>query len=159
IWAPILLVRWIVVPLRMPRVAYWTVRIGWPLSLTKEIEASAVVYGALALARTIPSKEAISWLERKLRNAEPIRGAAVVAAGLLAALHQDVDQARALLGIADRMHIRLIPGSMRVIARDWLVVDAARFGNWLRVIRLGRHGIFRLRWSYCMARIAERLTE
>ena len=158
IWAPIPLVQWIVVPLRMPRAAYWTVRIGWPLGLTKEIEASAVVYGALALARTSPSEEAIGWLERRLRNSEAIQGAGVVAAGLLAALRKDIDQARGLLGIADRMHTRLIPRSMRLIARDWLVVDAARLGNWHRVVRLGRHGMIRLRWSYSMARIGERLT-
>jgi hypothetical protein len=158
IWAPIPLLQWIVVPLRMPRAAYWTVRIGWPLGLTKEIEASAVVYGALALARTSPSEEAISWLERKLRNSEPILGAGVVAAGLLAALRKDVDHARGLFAVADRMHTRLIPRSMRLIARDWLVVDAARLGNWHRVIRLGRHGMTRLRWSYSMARIGERLT-
>jgi hypothetical protein len=158
IWAPTPLVRWIVVPLRMPRTAYWTVRICFPLGLIKETEAGAVVYGALALARTSPSDEAISWLERKLRNAETIQGSGVVAAGLLAALRKDVDQARGLLTIADRMHARLIPQSMRLIARDWLVVDAARVGNWHRVIRLGRHGMTRLRWSYSMARIGERLT-
>jgi hypothetical protein len=158
IWVPIPLLQWIVVPLRMPRAAYWTVRIGWPLGLTKEIEASAVVYGALALARTSPSEAAISWLERKLRNSEPIQGAGVVAAGLLAALRKDVDQARGLLAIADRMHARLIPRSIRLIARDWLVADAARVGNWHRVIRLGGHGMTRLRWSYSMARIGERLT-
>jgi hypothetical protein len=109
IWVPIPLLQWIVVPLRMPRVAYWMVRIAWPLGLTKEIEASAVVFGALALARTSPSEQAISWLERKLRNSEPIQGAGVVAAGLLAALRKDVDHARGLFGVADRMHARLIP--------------------------------------------------
>jgi hypothetical protein len=158
IWAPIPVLRWVVVPLRLPRTAYWTARISWPLGLTKEIEASAVVFGALALARTgHPSEEAISWLERKLRNSEPIHGAGVVAAGLLAALRKDIDRARGLLATADRMHKRLIPRSMRVIARDWLVVDAARVGNWHRVIRLGRYGMITLRWSYSMARIGERL--
>jgi hypothetical protein len=157
IWAPTLLLRWIVVPLRMPRTAYWTVKIFFPLGLIKEIDAGAVVYGALALARKSPSDETTSWLELKLRNAETIRGAGVVAAGLLAALRKDVDRARGLLATADRMHWRLIPGSIRVIARDWLVVDAARVGNWHRVIRLGRDGVPILRWSYCMARIGERL--
>jgi hypothetical protein len=157
IWAPTPLLRWIVVPLRMPRTAYWTVRICFPLGLIKEIEAGAVVYGALALARKKPSDKTISWLERKLRNAETIQGAGVVAAGLLAALRKDIGRARGLLATADRMHWRLIPGSIRAIARDWLVVDAARVGNWHRVIRLGMSSD-RLRWSYNMARIAERLT-
>ena len=158
IWAPTPLVRWIVVPLRMPRTAYWTVRICFPLGLIKEIEAGAVVYGALALARKSPSNEAISWLERKLRNAQTIQGCGVVAAGLLAALRKDIDRARGLFGTADRMHERLIPRSIRAIARDWLVVDAARAGNWHRVIRLGLSSTNRMRWSYTMARIAERLT-
>ena len=157
IWAPTPLLRWIVVPLRMPRTAYWTVRICFPLGLIKEIEAGAVVYGALALARKKSSDETISWLERKLRNAETIQGAGVVAAGLLAALRKDIGRARGLLATADRMHWRLIPGSIRAIARDWLIVDAARVGNWHRVIRLGMSSD-RLRWSYNMARIAERLT-
>jgi len=158
IWAPTPLVRWIVVPLRMPRTAYWTVRICFPLGLIKEIEAGAVVYGALALARKSPSNKAISWLERKLRNAQTIQGCGVVAAGLLAALRKDIDRARGLFGTADRMHERLIPRSIRAIARDWLVVDAARAGNWHRVIRLGLSSTNRMRWSYTMARIAERLT-
>jgi hypothetical protein len=158
IWAPTPFLRWIVVPLRMPRTAYWTVRICFPLGLIKEIEAAAAVYGALALARRSPSDEAISWLERKLRNAETIRGSGVVAAGLLAALRKDIDRARGLFATANRMHPRLIPRSMRTIARDWLVVDSARVGNWHRVICLGRHGMTRLRWSYSMARIGERLT-
>jgi hypothetical protein len=158
VWAPTLLLRWIVVPLRMPRTAYWTIRICFPLRLIKEIEAGAVVYGALALARTSPSNEAIGWLERKLGNAETIQGAGVVAAGLLAALRKDIDRARGLLGTADRMHTRLIPRSIQAIARDWLVVDAARVGNWRRVIRLGLSSTNKLRWSYNMARIAERLT-
>jgi hypothetical protein len=158
VWAPTPLLRWIVVPLRMPRTAYWTVRICFPLELIKEIDAGAVVYGALALARKSPSNEAIGWLERKLRNAQTIQGAGVVAAGLLAALRKDVDRARGLLGTADRMPARLIPRSIRAIARDWLVVDAARVGNWHRVIRLGLSSTNRLRWSSNMARIAERLT-
>jgi hypothetical protein len=158
IWAPTPLLRWTVVPLRMPRTAYWTVRTCFPLGLIKEIEAAAVVYGGLALARKNPSEEAISWLERKLRNAETIQGSGVVAAGLLAALRHDTDRARGLLATADRMHARLIPRSMRAIARDWLVVDAARVGNWPRVIRLGLTDTNRLRWSYSMARIGERLT-
>jgi len=158
IWAPTTVLRWIVVPLRMPRVAYWTVRLCWPLGLVKEIEAGGVMYGALALARKGASDEAVRWLEQRLRNAEPMRGAGVVAAGLLAALRKQDNLAYSLLSLADRMDKRLISRATRAIARDWLVVDAARVGNWRRVIRLGRHGTSRLRWSYSMARIGERLT-
>jgi hypothetical protein len=158
ILAPTTILRWILVPLRMPRVAYWTVRICWPLGLVKEVRAGAVMFGALALARKGVADEAVTWLEQRLRRAEPMKGAAVVAAGLLAALRKDDDLARCLFAMADRMDRRLISRSVRAIARDWLVVDAARVGNWQRVIRLGRSGSSWLRWSYSMARIAERLT-
>jgi hypothetical protein len=157
IWAPTIILRWIVVPLRMPRLAYWMVRICWPLGLVKEIRAGAVVFGALALAQKGASDESLTWLAQRLRSAEPLHGAGVVAAGLLAALRKDDDLARCLFAMADRMDNRLISRSVRAIARDWLVVDAARAGNWLRVIRLGRRTPIKLRWSYGMARIAERL--
>jgi hypothetical protein len=45
----------------------------------------------------------------------------------------------------------------RRIARDWLVVDAARIEHWREVARLGRRGWASRRWSYAMARLAERL--
>ena len=157
IWAPTTILRWIVVPLRMPRLAYWTVMICWPLGIVKELRAGGVIFGALALPRKGAADKDIRWLEQRLRNAEPMQGAAVVAAGLLAALRKDDDLARRLFAVADRMDKRLISRSVRAIARDWLVVDAARVGNWQKVIRLGRHGSGWLRWSYSMARIAERL--
>jgi len=158
IWAPTPVLRWIIVPLRMPRLAYWTVKLCWPLGLAKEIEAGGVMYGALALARQGAPDEAVTWLEQRLHSTQPMRGVGVVAAGLLAALRKEDDLARRLLFLADRMNPRLISRAARAIARDWLVVDAARVGNWQRVIRLGRRGTSWLRWSYSMARIGERLT-
>lgn len=158
IWAPTIVVRWIVVPLRMPRVAYWTIRLCWPLGHVKEIRAGGVIYGALALARKGASEEAVLWLEHKLHNAEQMQGAGVVAAGLLAALRKESDLARRLLWLADTMDAPLISRPARTVARDWLVVDAARLGDWHRVVRLGRHRSNSLRWSYSMARIGERLT-
>jgi hypothetical protein len=158
IWAPTAILRGIIVPLRMPRLAFWTVRLFWPLGLVKDLEAGGVIYGALALARKGASDEAFRWLEQRLRDAQPTQGVGVVAAGLLAALHKDDNMARCLFSVADRMDKRLISRSVRAIARDWLVVDAARVGNWQRVIRLGQRGSSSLRWSYSMARIGERLT-
>jgi hypothetical protein len=158
IWTPTIVLRWIVVPLRIPRVAYWTVKLCWPLGYVKEIRAGGVVYGALALARKGASDEAALWLERRLHGVERMRGAGVVAAGLLAALRKDSDLVRHLLSMADRIDPGLISPPARTIARDWLVVDAARVGNWHRVIRLGRRRTISLRWSHSMARIGERLT-
>src|SRR5262249_190521 len=159
IWAPTIVVRWIVVPLRMPRLAYWTIKLCWPLGHIKEIRAGGVIYGALALARKGASDKAIRWLEHKLQDAEQMRGTGVVAAGVVAALRDENELARRLLWLADTMDAALISRPARTIARDWLVVDAARLGNWHRVVRLGRHRSSSLRWSYSMARIGERLTQ
>jgi hypothetical protein len=52
---------------------------------------------------------------------------------------------------------RLIPASVKVVARDWLIADASRTGDWRKVIRLGRRGRSSFCWSYLLARIAERL--
>jgi hypothetical protein len=58
--------------------------------------------------------------------------------------------------VADTLPRKFIPATARIIARDWLVVDAARIGNWREVVRLGRRGRDSQRWSYALARIGER---
>ena len=68
ICVPTLVLKWIVVPLRMPRVAYWTVRVGLPLGCIGEIRAGGVLYGALALARNGASNETIVWLGQRLNG-------------------------------------------------------------------------------------------
>jgi hypothetical protein len=157
--APALVLRWIVVPLGVPRVAYWGATYCWPFEVIHESSAGAAFYGALALTRRPSSTQAIDWLEESVNRAQPVRGAGVVAAGLLAALRGDRHRARCLFLVADGLHRKLIPKRVRAIARDWLVVDAARIGNWHGVIRLGRRGYDdSLRWSYAIARIGERLS-
>jgi hypothetical protein len=157
--APSFVLANVVVPLGMPRVAYWITRWCGPAKLQREAAAGAAVYGALALARgRLPSTDLISWLETELNIGRSPRGPGVVAAGLLAALRGDRRRARALLLIADILPRRFLSRSVRAIARDWLVADAARIGNWHEVVRLGRRGRGSLRWSYALARIAERLT-
>jgi hypothetical protein len=155
--APSLVLRWIVVPLGLPRVAYWIARCCWPIALVKEPEAGAAFYGTLALARRPSSAQSIGWLDEKANRAQVLRGAGVVAGGLLAALRGEGQRARCLFLIADTMPRKAIPRCARAIARDWLVVDAARIGNWREVVRLGRRGKDSLRWSYAVARIAERI--
>jgi hypothetical protein len=157
LFAPSLVLQRIVVPLGLPRVAYWTARCCGPPKLLRESSAGAALYGALALAQKPSSTQAISWLEQRTNRARALRGAGVVAAGLLAALRGDRNRARCLLLIADSLAQKSIPRSARVIARDWLVADAARIGNWREVVRLGRRGRRSLRWSYAVARLGERL--
>jgi hypothetical protein len=146
----------LVVPLGLPRVAYWLARAFGSVKLMQEHGAGAVAYGAMALARR-PSPQAMEWLEGRLKRAPASRGAGVAAVGLLAALRGDRDRARSLLRIADTTPPKFIPRPVRRFARDWLVADAARVGDWREVVRLGRRGRDSLRWSYALARIGDRL--
>jgi hypothetical protein len=154
---PTVLLEWIVVPLRMPRVAYWVARIGLPLGFIEENGAGGVVYGALAAAHTRSPLKAAAWLKRKLDEPRSLRGRGLLAAGLLAALRGDRDRARCLLLVADNLPWQVISRKARRMARDWLVAEAAQAGEWREVIRLGRRKYGSRRWSYLMARIGERL--
>jgi hypothetical protein len=156
IGAPALVLR-CVIPLGWPRVTYWMARVCRPLGFAIEPTAGGVVYGALALARRRQSPAAIDWLGRKLDAVPSLHGGGVVASGLLADLRGDHHQARCLLLVADTMTVRRISSPARRIARDWLIRDAARVGKWREIIRLGRDGKQILRWSYSVARFAERI--
>jgi hypothetical protein len=156
IGAPTLVLR-CVIPLGWPRVTYWMATICRPLGFAIEPTAAGVVYGALALAHKRQSPAAIEWLGRKLDAVPSLDGGGVVASGLLADLRGDHHKTRCLLLVADTMPVHRISSSARRIARDWLVMDAARAGKWREIIRLGRDGKQILRWSYSIARIAERI--
>jgi hypothetical protein len=156
---PSLILKNVVVPLGWPRFAYWAARCCYPMAVVNEYSAGAAVYGALALARTAPTPQSIDWLTDQIEQSQVQHGAAVAASGLLAALRGDRRQARSLLLVADALHREAIPAGARVIARDWLVADAARIGNWPEIIRLDRVGSRpATRWSYVLARIGERLS-
>lgn len=95
--------------------------------------------GALALvSRRAHDEAAATWLEGQLGG--PQRGtlgaAGVVAAGLIAASRGQRDAARDLMHGAANWETPA-PAVARVIAGEWLVVDAAERGDWKTVMRLG----------------------
>jgi hypothetical protein len=155
--APSFFLKQIVIPLGMPRVAYWMARWFGPVRSIREAGAGAALYGALALARRRRPTPAIAWLEQKANRAKTVRGAGVVAAALLAGLRGDRRRARALFLVADTLPRKFIPRSALVVARDWLAADAARIGDWREVMRVGLRGRDSMRWSYALARVGERL--
>jgi hypothetical protein len=157
LFAPSFVLKRIVVPLGWPRFAYWAARCCGPVNSIRDSGAGAAFYGALVLMRKPRSTQAIDWLTQRANHARAVRGTGVVTAGLLAALRGDRHRARCLFLIADTLRPKLIPANVQVVARDWLVADAARIGDWREVIRLGRRGRSSLRRSYSLARIAERL--
>jgi hypothetical protein len=147
----------LLVPLGWPRLTYWAARCFGPVRLVKEGGAGAALFGALALTRKRNAATGVSWLAQRANRSRSIRGAGVVTAGVLAALRGERDRARSLFLLADTLPAKLVSGNVRVIARDWLVAEAAQNGNWREVVRLGRRGRQSFRWSYAVARMGARL--
>ena len=152
---PRVLLHLIVIPGRLPRLAYWIRLVIFPIACAGEASSAAIVYAALAAARNVETGSVLPWLRSMLSKRKVGGHCGIVAVGLVSALSGSRAQARALLVIADSK--RGVPRSMRSIARDWLVADSARAGEWRNVVRLGRRGRRSLRWSYVMARLAERM--
>jgi hypothetical protein len=155
--APVVILNRVLVPLGWPWVSFWVARCCRPLESTADGGSNAALYAAQAFSYRPPSAATADWLEQKLKQARRLRGSGIVAAGLLAAQRADRERARALLRIADTMPSRCIDRRARGIARDWLVVDAVQIEYWRKVSRFGRRGWGSRRWSYAMARLAERL--
>ncbi|MBL9101430.1 MAG: hypothetical protein JNL82_10765 [Myxococcales bacterium] len=98
--------------------------------------------GALALVSRRAHDEALAtWLEGQLGERGKLGAAGVAAAGLIAASRGQRDAARDLMqGAAHWEHAA--PAIARVVAGEWLVIDAAERGDWRTVMRLGvRDGI------------------
>ncbi len=130
---PWLAVRWCI-PLGLPRLAVTLSRLGghpW----VRDPEGGGVLAGVLAQLRRPVDPRMHAWLSARLRRG-PLRGAGLVAAGLLAADGGDRDTARALLVSLDDLDPDLCPPMARRIALDWLCADAVRDGDWARVLSL-----------------------
>jgi hypothetical protein len=155
---PTMVLEWIVVPLGLPRTAYWVVKLCRPLNFAGKNDSGCALYAALALTRRGASGADIAWLTRLVPDLPEKKGAGTVAAGLLAALSGNLLLARHLLKTASSLPASAISGKLRTIARDWLVADAALNADWTQVIYWGLQRRGGGRWSYTVARIAQRLT-
>ena len=155
---PSLVLERVLVPLRLPRAAYYFALCSPPVRYSREIRGGAVFFGALAALRS-PKEDpgTVRWLEDRLQRARTVREVTVTAAGLLAALRGKLDAARLLLGAVDASTHSKPPRAVRAAARSWLVADAARSGDWPRVAELGRRPYSYLRWPHAMSVCAERL--
>lgn len=130
---PWIFVKRICIPLGMTGAAWTISRLGghpW----IRDPEGGAVLAGALAALRArvrAPGQD--MWLRARL-DVIPLRGAGLVAAGLLAANAGDRVRARRLLLSLDQFDPDLCPPLARSIAADWLVADAAVRGAWEEVV-------------------------
>ena len=153
---PDLFLRCVLVPLGLYRIAYWWSRCTVPFGFGKEFRAGAVYYGTLALARAPAPNKQIEWLQKRLPSASANTAVHDTVLALFAALKGDRDTARAMLNSID---VTLSPRRMRCTARDWLIAEAAGRGDWRAVVRRGRRGRHSFRWSYAVARMAERFDQ
>jgi hypothetical protein len=155
---PALTLRAVLIPLGLPRVAYWFAILSPPIAHSAEIRGGAVLAGVLALGRRRESDPGrVAWLDAKLARAITVRSLAITAAGLLAAARGKKETTRLLFHAVDGVS-RRSPRIARRTARSWLVADAAQRGAWKEVAVLGRGGLSYIRWPYAMGAIARRLT-
>lgn len=153
---PTLFLKVIVLPLGLPRTAYYVALLCHPLGFKDNGRTVAALYCALALRRRA-SPSCLEWLQARLTRQSAPLGAGRVAAGLVAALSGKPALARSLMNSAEHLSVHYISPMERGVARDWLVVDAAQSGDWRRVIGLGKGGGAYFLRPYTLARIAERL--
>jgi hypothetical protein len=148
----------VLVPLGLPKAAYFLVWVGMPPFYPPERRGAAAFFGALAAlrARRVDPKT-LDWLERRLLLETSPREATVAGAGLLAAARGKLDAARALLRSVDALPGHFGATAPQRVARSWLVADAARRGSWHEVGRLGLRCRPYRRWPHAMGLIAERL--
>ena len=129
---PWILVRWICIPLGMPRVAWWLSSLGG-VPWVRDPEGGAVLAGALAaLRKRVHDPKAAAFLHRRLRDTR-LRGAGIVAAALLAADEGDHARARQLMDSLELFDPDLCPPLARRIAQDWRMADDACAGQWSRI--------------------------
>lgn len=129
-------VRWVLVPLSAARLAARLARLA-AIRLQRDHLGGASLAAAWALLRGAPSRQQLDWLEQQLHRHNDLRGAGIVAHGLLWALRGDDEQTRRTLsGVLD-MDPRVLPGPALQIATGWLAADAAARGDWNLARTLG----------------------
>jgi hypothetical protein len=145
---PTLLFSPLLVRLRMPRLAYWTMR------CCMAQHGEAMLCATLSATRMRDPSAACAWLEERFR-AKPINdvlGQTIL--GHLAAAQGDRVTAQCLFESID---VRPTPSRrsiVRVTARDWLVMDAARRGGWFAAVRYATRGGSTSRWSRAVGGMA-----
>ncbi len=131
--------RLVLIPLGLPRLAYWLARSA-EVTFDGDLHGGAALAGAWALLRRRePDEAATAWLEDRLRPAQvqTIGGAGILASGLLLAARGDRDGARAVIRTVTEIDPRACPPTARRLAAGWLAADAASRGAWSEVAEIG----------------------
>jgi hypothetical protein len=151
---PTLLLTPLLVRLRMPRLAYWMMRCCMPLHYAGNQHVGAMLYATLSATRMRDPSTACAWLDARFRI-QPVKGVlGQTILGHLAAAQGDRVTAQCLFESID---VRPRPSRLsivRVTARDWLVMDAARRGDWSGAVRFATRDGSTSRWSRAVGGMA-----
>ena len=131
--------RLVLVPLGLPRAAYWLARTA-EVTFDQDAHGGAVLAGAWALLRRREPDEATAgWLEDRLRPepVETLGGAGILATGLLLAARGDRDGARVVIRTVMEIDRGACPVTAQSLASEWLAADAAARGAWREVAAIG----------------------
>ncbi len=152
---PTLLVGPLLLRLRRPQLAYWTMRCCMPLRYAGNQHAGAVLYATLSGTRMRDPADACTWLAGCLRR-KPVDGViGQTILGTLAAMQGDRVTAQCLFDSIDARPSRPRRSIVRITARDWLVMDATRRGDWAAAMHFADRGRSVSRWSVAVAAMAQ----
>lgn len=153
------IVRYVVIPLGMPRVAYVLTHFAF-VTWAGRTRSGAVVAAAWAALRSRRDQRDFLDALEVLLSKRRLGVAEVTAFGLIAAKRGRLDDARLLLASADELAKNQPPTLARAIAAEWVVADAASRGDWSRAARVGRcKDLFaRTRVTRLIGDVAARLT-
>jgi hypothetical protein len=153
-WLPTFCVGPLVVWLGMPRLAYWTLRCCTPILHASNQHAGAMLYATLSATRMRDPATACQRLYQRLLD-KPVDGViGQTILGHLAAMQGDRVTAQCVFESIDARPSRPQLSIVRVTARDWLVMDAARRGDWFATVRHASRGVDTSRWSRAVGGMA-----
>jgi hypothetical protein len=140
---PWVLTRRLLVPLGLPRAAWWVA--STPDSNWKRDPTGGPALAAAWALCVRRDPELFPWVEARLSplqpgstKPEPLRGAGMAAHALFAAARDDDETARALFAGVLALDGGAVPPAARKLTIDWLVADAAERGAWMEVVERGR---------------------
>jgi hypothetical protein len=151
---PTLLLSRLLVRLRMPRVTYWAMRCCTPMHYAGNQHIGAMLYATLSATRRRDPAAACAWLDERFR-AKPVKG--VLGQTILAHIAAAQGDRVTAQCLFESIDVRPIPARLsivRVTARDWLVMDAARRGDWSAAVRYATRGGSTSRWSRAVGGMA-----
>ncbi|MCC6474960.1 MAG: hypothetical protein IT514_14600 [Burkholderiales bacterium] len=134
---PWMMARRVFVPLGWHRAAYRFGRLSHHF-MARDHRGGGALAGALAILRVRGDRTAaIAWIEARLAEDQPLRGAGIAAMGFLQLARGDRESARQMLAEVDALSPYAVPYVAAMLASEWRAAEAASRGDWAEVRRAG----------------------